>query len=128
MQLSLPWTSWVSLATLVMYFWIIYEVGKARVKYQIHAPSVDGPPEFLRALRVQVNTVEQMVFFFPALWLCAFWLNDKMAALGGLVWIVGRVMYAIGYYRDAAKRSMGFSVSTLAALALVCGAAFGLLR
>lgn len=128
MQLSLPWTSWVTLAVLVMYFWIIYKVGAARGKYQIHAPLVDGPPEFLRALRVQINTVEQLVFFIPALWLCAYWWNDKMAAAGGVVWLVGRVMYAIGYYRDAAKRSLGFLVSTLAAIALVLGTVFGLLR
>jgi glutathione S-transferase len=111
-----------------MYFWIIYEVGKARDKYKVHAPSVDGPPEFLRALRVQINTVEQLIFFLPALWLCAYWWNDKIAAIGGVIWIVGRVMYAIGYYRDAAKRSMGFTLSMLAAIALVLGAVFGLLR
>jgi glutathione S-transferase len=128
MQLSLAWTSWVTLAVLVMYFWIIYKVGAARGKHQVHAPSVDGPPEFLRALRVQINTVEQLVFFFPALWLCAYWWNDKMAAIGGVIWLVGRVMYAIGYYRDAAKRSGGFLVSTLAAVLLVLGAAYGLLR
>ena len=124
----LPLTSWVTLAVLAMYFWIIYKVGAARGKHQVHAPSVDGPPEFLRALRVQINTVEQLVFFLPALWLCAFWLNDKMAAIGGAVWLVGRVMYAIGYYREAAKRSAGFLVSTLAAIALVLGAVYGLLR
>lgn len=128
MQLSLPWTSWVTLAVLVMYFWIIYKVGSARVKYEVHAPSVDGPPEFLRALRVQMNTVEQLVFFLPALWLCAYWWNDKMAALGGVVWLIGRVMYAIAYYRDAAKRSAGFGISTFAAVALVFGTVFGLLR
>ena len=51
-----------------------------------------------------------------------------MAAIGGVIWLVGRVMYAIGYYRDAAKRSAGFLVSTVAAVALVLGAVFGLLR
>ena len=128
MQLSLPWTSWVTLAVLMMYFWIIYNVALARGKYQVHAPIVDGPPEFLRALRVQINTVEQLVFFIPALWLCASWWNDKMAAVGGVIWLVGRVMYAIGYYRDAAKRSLGFMIATFAAFALVFGAVFGLLR
>lgn len=128
MQLSLPWTSWVTLAVLMMYFWIIYNVALARGKYQVHAPSVDGPPEFLRALRVQINTVEQLVFFVPVLWLCAYWWNDKMAAAGGVIWLVGRVMYAIGYYRDAAKRSLGFMVATFAAFVLVFGAVFGLLR
>ena len=112
----------------MMYFWIIYKVASARGKYQIHAPHVVGPPEFLRVLRVQMNTVEQLVFFIPALWLCAYWWNDKMAAAGGLVWLIGRVMYAIGYYRDAAKRSLGFMIATFASFALVFGTVFGLLR
>jgi glutathione S-transferase len=126
--MQLPWTSWATLATLAMYFWLIYKVGKARGKFQVHAPSVDGPPEFLRVLRVQINTVEQLVFFLPALWLCAYWWSDTIAALLGMVWVVGRVMYALAYYQDAAKRSMGFMVSTLAAVTLVLGAAYGLLR
>ena len=126
--MQLPWTSWATLATLIMYFWIIFNVGKARGKYRVQAPSVDGPPEFLRALRVQINTVEQLIFFIPALWLCAYWWNDKIAALGGLIWIIGRVIYAISYYRDAEKRAMGFVISTLAAIALVFGAAYGLMR
>ena len=126
--MQLPWTSWATLATLIMYFWIIFNVGKARGKYRVQAPSVDGPPEFLRALRVQINTVEQLIFFIPALWLCAYWWNDKIAALGGVIWIIGRLMYAISYYRDAEKRAMGFVMSTLAAIALVFGAAYGLIR
>lgn len=126
--MQLPWTSWATLATLIMYFWIIFNVGKARGKYRVQAPSVDGPPEFLRALRVQINTVEQLIFFIPALWLCAYWWNDKIAALGGVIWIIGRLMYAISYYRDAEKRAMGFVMSTLAAIALVLGAAYGLTR
>lgn len=125
--MHLPWTSWITLASLAMYFWIIFNVGRARGEHQVHAPSVDGPAEFLRVLRVQTNTVEQLVFFVPALWLCAYWWSDKMAALGGAIWIIGRVMYALGYYRDAAKRSTGFMVSTLAAMALFAGAAYGLL-
>jgi glutathione S-transferase len=45
--------------------------GRAREKYGIKAPSVTGHENFERAYRVQMNTVEQMVFFLPALWLCA---------------------------------------------------------
>ncbi len=123
-----PLTSWVTLATLLMYFWIIYKVGAARGKYQVHAPSVDGPPEFLRALRVQTNTVEQLVFFFPAMWLCAYWLSDTLAAAGGALWLLGRILYALAYYRDPARRAAGFAIATLAALALALGAAYGLLR
>ena len=124
--MSIFWTSWVSLLALAMYFWTVLEVGKARKTHQIAAPSVEGPEAFLRALRVQGNTVEQMVFFFPALFLCAFWLSDQWAALGGVIWVVGRVWYALAYLKEAAKRGPGFVIATLASVALWLGAALGL--
>ena len=123
-----PLSAWITLATLLLYVWIVMKVGKARKTFSIHAPSVDGPPEFLRTLRVQANTVEQMVLFLPALWMCALCLNDIAAAFGGVIWLIGRTMYAIAYYREAAKRGLGFALSSLAALGLLVAAAYGLLR
>jgi glutathione S-transferase len=38
-----------------------------RHRFDIKAPSVAGPPEFERALRVQQNTLEQIVWFPPSL-------------------------------------------------------------
>jgi|GEM_PF-3716637 len=70
------WTAWVTLAAIAMYAWVLYNVGKARGKFGIHAPVCDGPVEFLSVLRVQANTVEQMVVFFPALWVCTLCYND----------------------------------------------------
>jgi len=127
MTMQLFWTSSVSIATLLMYFWVIVKVGQARQLYQVMAPSIEGPAEFMRALRVQANTVEQLVFHFPALWLCAYWFNDKIAAMLGLVWIVGRMMYALNYLRDPVKRGPGFVIATIASSVLLAGAIFGLL-
>ncbi|MES2039904.1 MAG: MAPEG family protein [Pseudomonadota bacterium] len=124
--MHLQWTSWLTLAVLCMYFWNVMVVGRLRMKLGVKAPAMDGPPEFLRAIRVQSNTVEQMVFFLPALWLCATWSGDIPAALLGLVWLVGRIMYALAYLQDAGKRSMGFLISTLAAVALLLGTVVGL--
>ncbi|MBI1773678.1 MAG: MAPEG family protein [Burkholderiales bacterium] len=124
--MHLQWTSWLTLAVLCMYFWNVMVVGRLRMKLGVKAPAMDGPPEFLRAIRVQSNTVEQMVFFLPALWLCATWSGDIAAALLGLVWLVGRIMYALAYLQDASKRSMGFLISTLAAVALLLGTVVGL--
>ncbi|HEX8957693.1 MAG TPA: MAPEG family protein [Burkholderiaceae bacterium] len=121
------WTAWVTLAAIAMYAWVIYNVGKARGKFGIHAPICDGPVEFLSVLRVHANTVEQMVAFFPALWVCAVFYNDVFAASCGVVWIVGRILYALGYYADPKKRSKGFMLSAFAIMALMGGSAFGLI-
>ena len=122
------WTAWTTLAVLVMYFWIVFNVGRARAKFQIDAPVMDGPAPFLSVVRVQANTVEQMVMFLPALWLCAVYRGDHYSAVGGAVWIVGRILYAHAYYRDPAKRGPGFALTVLATLGLMIGAASGLIH
>jgi glutathione S-transferase len=125
--MTLHWTAWATLVALVVYIWILMNVGKARGKFKIQAPTTDGPVEFQSVLRVQANTVEMMVVFFPALWLCAYFENDMWAAVGGIAWSIGRVVYAVGYYKDPAKRSAGFGITALATIALMLGAAWGLL-
>lgn len=120
------WTAWTTLAALVLCFWTTFNVGRARAKFGVRAPSTDGPPAFLSVLRVQVNTVEQLIVFLPALWLCAFLAGDRTAALGGMVWLVGRLWYAIAYYRDAARRGPGFVIAMLATMGLMLGAVSGL--
>ena len=126
--MQMQWTSWATIAALAVYFWTFMNAGKARMQHKVLAPSMDGPPEFLRALRVQTNTLEQIIFFLPFLWLAAIWFSDRAAGIAGAVWVVGRFMYALAYYQDAAKRAPGFMIATLASLALLLMAMFGLLQ
>ncbi len=120
------WTGWVTLGVLVMYFWIVFNVGRARGRFKITAPMMEGPPAFQNVVRVHANTVEQIVLFLPALWLCAAFRSDKVAAVGGAVWIIGRIIYAIGYYRAPKQRGPGFAISMAATVALMVGAGLGL--
>jgi glutathione S-transferase len=123
----MQWTAWTTLASMLMYGWTVKNVGTARLKYKIMAPSMDGPLEFLSACRVQANTIEQMILFLPLLWLCAMFLNDRWAAIGGALWILGRVIYALGYYNDPPKRAVGFGISIVATLGLLIASGVGLL-
>lgn len=124
--MSLVFTAWITLAALLLYALITMKVSLARKQYEVIAPSVDGPPAFLRVMRVQINTVEQLVFFLPALWLCALCLSDRAAAVGGGLWLIGRILYALAYYRNAAKRGLGFTLAIVATILLMLGAAGGL--
>lgn len=119
-------TAWTTLAILGVYFWTFAVAGMARGKYKVMAPSMDGPVPFQSAQRVQINTLEQLPLVFGPLWLCALYLGDLWAAAGGIVWCLGRILYALGYYRDPAKREFGFVVSMLASAALVVGSVIGL--
>jgi glutathione S-transferase len=126
--MSQVYTAATTLLALLLYFALSNVVGQARAQYGIKAPAVTGHENFERAYRVQMNMVEQMVFFLPALWLCALLLSDIGAAVGGLIWVIGRAIYAVSYMNDPAKRLPGVIICALAQLALWLGAAVGLVR
>jgi glutathione S-transferase len=73
-------------------------------------------------LRVQGNTLEWLPIFLGSLWLFAHYWGDLPAAVLGLVWIVGRVLYALGYSAAADKRELGFMVQLVATAVLLFGA------
>lgn len=116
----------VTLLTLLLMFATVWMVGRARERYGIKAPSISGDPAFERAWRVQMNTLENAVMFIPALWLAAQYVDPLWAGIAGLVWLAGRVWYAVAYLRDASRRGPGYIVSMLAWLVLMLMAAGGI--
>jgi glutathione S-transferase len=118
-------TSLVTVAVLIVYFIIVVNVGRARRKYGVPVPQTSGHPDFERALRVQQNTVEQIVLFIPALWLFSYYISPLWGAVLGTVWIIGRIIYAWGYYQAAEKRIPGFAIASLSAIALIIGSLVG---
>jgi glutathione S-transferase len=105
-----------------VYFFTSIQVSKARVAFGIKVPAITGNPDFERVFRVQMNTLEWMSIFLPSLWLFAIYISDAIAAVLGLVWIAGRILYMIGYSQAAAKRGRGFGVQVSAAIILWLGA------
>jgi len=121
------YTALVTLLALLLYFYTGLLVAKARGKFGVSAPATTGNPDFERVFRVQMNTLEWMPIFLPALWLFAFYVNDWAAAVLGLVWIGGRVLYIRGYSEAADKRHQGFSIQAFASGALLIGALVGII-
>ena len=115
-------TALVTLLALLLYFLTGLNVGRARAIYGVKAPAMFGQPDFERAFRVQMNTLEWMPIFLPSLWLFAIYVSDAIAAGIGAVWIVGRIVYLIGYSKAAEKRGPGFAIQALASIALWVGA------
>jgi uncharacterized membrane protein YecN with MAPEG domain len=100
-------------------------VGRARGQYGVKAPAIAGHEIFERYFRVQQNTLELLVAFVPAMWLFGTYVSATWAALLGLVFIVGRVVYLLGYVADPAKREIGFGLSVLPLFVLLIGALWG---
>jgi len=122
-----PLVALVSLAALGVYFWTIAMVGQGRGKHQVKAPSLDGPPEFVRLVRIQTNTLEWLPLLLLPLWLFAAAWSDYLAAFLGLVWIVGRILYARAYAKDPDSRTAGFLIQFAACAVLWLGATIGAL-
>jgi uncharacterized membrane protein YecN with MAPEG domain len=116
------WVAIVTIVALLVYAWMIARIGRVRAKTGIHAPTMTGDPILERHIRVQANTLEWLVIFLPSLWLFAVYWSDMVAAILGALWIVGRIVYALGYVADPGKREAGFIIQALAAAILLFGA------
>jgi len=123
-----PWTTLATAFALLLYSYMGIRVAKARETYGVKAPATTGNADFERINRVQLNTLEWLPIFLPMLWLFAIYHSDKIAALAGLVWIIGRILYMNGYVKEAGKRSLGFSIQAFVCLFLLAGVVVGALR
>ena len=103
-------------------------VGSARGRYGVKAPAITGHEIFERYFRVQQNTLEQLVVFVPALYLFSHYFNPLWGAALGIVYLVGRVLYALTYVTDPAKRGPGFGLTFLPIVILVFGGLVGAIR
>src|ERR1700723_1177771 len=111
-------TAILTCLALLFYFFTTIQVSKARTASGIKAPAVSGNPDFERVFRVQMNTLEWLPIFLPSLWLFAIYISDPWAAVFGMIWILGRILYTTGYSRAAEKRSMGFGIQAMAGFIL----------
>jgi uncharacterized MAPEG superfamily protein len=115
----------VTVLALLQYIYFGVLVGQARGKFGVNGPAVTGHPVFERYFRVQMNTLELLVAFLPALWLFAQYISPMWAAILGAIYLVGRFLYLRAYVADPAKRGLGFGLSMLPTLALLLGGLIG---
>jgi glutathione S-transferase len=55
-----------------------------------------------------------LVVFLPAIFTCAYLVNETLAAAMGLLFVVGRLMYFRGYTDPEKSRSLGFGLGLIA--------------
>ena len=106
-----------------VYFGIL--VARARGRFGVKAPAVTGNEQFERYFRVQQNTLESIVVFVPSLYLFSRYFNPLWAAGLGVIYLIGRQLYAASYVKDPAKRGAGYALTMLPVLALILGGLIG---
>jgi len=102
-----------------------FKVGMARAKYGIMAPATTGNEVFERHFRVQQNTLEMLVVFLPGIYLFSRHFNPLAAAVLGVIYLLGRELYAAAYVRNPTARGAGYGLSALPSWLLVAGGLVG---
>ena len=117
----------VTIAALIFYVYTGVKVAQMRRKHNVAAPATTGAPEFERAFRVQMNTLESLIIFLPLLWLAGTFFNRWVAIGLGITWIVGRVLYMQGYLEAPEKRETGSLVAGVALALLMVVSVLGVI-
>lgn len=118
----------VAILALLQFFAFGLLVGLARGKYGVEAPAITGHEMFERAFRVQMNTLELLVLFVPALYLGAKYWHPNYAAAAGAVYLVGRIVYWRAYLAAPQTRTLGYALSVAPCLVLLVASLIGAVR
>ena len=121
----MPYTDIVTALALLQFIWFGILVAKARDKYGVKAPAVTGNEIFERHFRVQQNTLELLIAFIPGLYLFSHYFNPLWAAGLGVVYLIGRQLYATSYVKDPSSRGAGYGLSAMPTLILILGGLVG---
>lgn len=111
----------VTALALIQFLVFNFKVGHARSKFGVKAPAITGNDIFERHFRVHQNTLESLIVFLPGLYLFSRYWNPLWAAGLGVVYLIGREVYAAAYVKDPAKRSAGYGLSFLPVIILLAG-------
>jgi glutathione S-transferase len=112
----------VTLLAGLLCFGMALAVARAHATTGILAPTMTGDPFLERCVRAHTNTLEWMPIFLPALWLFAVYGSPAWASALGVLWIVGRIVYFLGYRVAPHKRLPGFFIQSTAVFVLSLGA------
>lgn len=115
----------VTLLLILEYFVFMMLAGMQRSKAGISAPAMTGSEAFERASRVHLNTLEQLAFTLPAMWLSATYFIPAVAAGLGLVFFIGRMVYRQAYVSDPSTRGTGMMIGFLANVGLLLTCIWG---
>jgi glutathione S-transferase len=124
----MPYVHIVTALAVLQFVVFGFRVGVARERYGVKAPAITGNEIFERLFRVQMNTLEQLIVFLPGLFLFARYFSPYVAAALGVVYLLGRELYAFTYVRDPSKRSVGYGLTFLPMVILVVGGLIGAVR
>lgn len=119
------WIVVIILLAILQYMIFSFLVGPTRGKYGVSAPKTVGNDDWERRYRVHQNTMEHLVAFIPAIWLCATYSYIEVAVVFGIIYLLARTHYAYSYIKDPKLRAPGAIFSFFPILFMVLAALAG---
>lgn len=116
----------VAIAAVLQFFFFGAMTGLARSNSGLKAPAMTGDDGFERMYRVQMNTMETLVAFMPALFIASSYWSPLLVSGLGTVYLLGRFLYWRAYVAAPEKRAMGFMLSMIPTLCLIILAIVGI--
>jgi hypothetical protein len=109
-----------------LHFFLL-QVARARAVYGVKLPAITANLDFERICGIQTNTLECAPIFLPSLCLFAIYIGYVASAAVGAMWVIGRILYFLGYREAVPKRTPGFAIQALACTVLWIAASRGAL-
>ncbi len=119
-----PWSMLVTTFLLTLNMWLASKVSQARLTTSgvssSHSPEIYRQRDFMRVFRNHANFHEHLMVFLPIFWIFGFCYSDVLATAIGLLFLIGRIMYARNYPEN---HRVGFMISLASFLILLLGVA-----
>jgi glutathione S-transferase len=122
----------IAVVTLILVLAVIevlilgFLVGRGRDTYGVPAPATSGHPTWERLNRAHQNSLEQLVVFMPLFMAYTFNADVPTGLLAGVVFLIARIAYAVGYVRAPDRRAAGAWTTAIVQVWLALGAIVGL--
>lgn len=110
----------VAVFSIFMLMWKAMKVGGARKEFKVGYPTMyhKTNDHFNCYQRAHQNTLENYPQFLILLLLGGLY-NPIVSAAGGVIWCVGRIVYALGYYSGDPKKRINGSFAYIGLCAML---------
>jgi glutathione S-transferase len=123
---NLYWSTLIMVLAVVEVVVLGFLVGRGRATYGVPAPATTGHPTWERLNRAHQNSLEQLVVFLPLFFVYCIHVGVKTGILLGVIYLIARIIYAVGYVRDPARRAAGAFITFFVDVWLAVGSIIGL--